>query len=111
MKTITSSKVAVASIVTVTENVQSKSRSKIVLLSYDGVSIFMSRRHSAAELFHPVLFLHSCSHGHGRDCLDSLLVGLALGVVLALVNLVAQGVLGSGGAVKKTVSCCRVMNR
>lgn len=42
-----------------------------------------------------LLFHHICSHCHNR--LDGLLVGLALGVVLALVHLVAQGILGSGG--------------
>lgn len=46
-----------------------------------------------------LLFHHICSHCHDR--LDGLLVGLALGVVLALVHLVAQGILGSGGTVKE----------
>lgn len=98
----------VASHITVTKKPRQESRSKIVLLSYDGgIDIHVS--HSAAELFHPVWFLHSCSHGRGRSYLHSLLVGLALGVVLALVNLVAQGVLGSGGTVNSNVSHWHVM--
>lgn len=46
-----------------------------------------------------LFFHHICSRCHDR--LDGLLVGLALGVVLALVHLVAQGILGSGGTVKE----------
>lgn len=52
-------------------------------------------------------FLQSVT-GHS---LDLLLVGLGLAVVLRLLGLVAEGVLGGGGADKMLVICPRTMPR